>query len=264
MGQQPPPPPGGPIIPPPAPNWPGPPPPPPQPASGLLTFVAVFNLVFALFCGCTSGIWALAWSGIQQDPAQTVAWLEEHKEEFRAKVREEIEKDQSQPMNPGMKVAVEQTVDPEVMKDLVVAAARNPATPVIRTSTLVAAIAQAVLFIGSILLLMRKSAGRGLSILALLAFIGATIATMMKFPAFAVDVGEKWGSRITETSNFRELSAADQSLIQERFTDQLPEVMKGFVTAISIVALVWPVIALLILLLSRSIRDAVTRRYPAV
>ena len=99
----------------------------------------------------------------------------------------------------------EEAVKPETMREVLIAVGRSPATPAIRTATMVAGLAQAALLLGSILLLTRKNAGRVLSILALLAFIGATLATMFKFSDPAERIAEELRSKVVASEGYRGL-----------------------------------------------------------
>jgi hypothetical protein len=228
-----------------------------------LTFIGVMNLIFALSCGCVSGLWAVSWSAVQDDPAEIIAQIEANKDQVRASMRREFEKERErgQAQDPRITNAIEETMDPDTIKELVLAVGENPATPAIRTATMVAALAQAALLLGSILLLLRKNAGRVLSMLALAAFIGATIATLVKFPPVADAVGDKLGSAITESSGYREMSAAEQREVDQGI-DVIPQAIQVFVTVSSVIIMAWPALSLLILLVSRGIRDACAPSYP--
>jgi hypothetical protein len=91
--------------------------------------------------------------------------------------------------------------------------------------------------------------------LALLAFIGATIATYVKFPPVADALGTTLSSTITETKGYRDLPAAEQREFGEGL-DRVPKVLEILVLVTSIVAIAWPVISLLVLFFSRGIKEA--------
>jgi hypothetical protein len=236
--------------------WPGPPPPPPGPSSSLLTFVGVLNLIFAIACGCTSMGWAGFWSQAQDDPATIKAQLEPMEREIRVSIREQIEKGSERgQQDERVQKMVEEAFTAETMANAVVAAGEHPAAGAIRTATMVGAVAQAALLVGSILLLMRKNVGRILSMLALVAFIAATIATIVKFPPVAEAVGASVRSSVEETAGYRDLPPAEQRNFGEGL-EQLPQVFVVAIAAISIAMIVWPAISLLILLFSRGIKAA--------
>jgi hypothetical protein len=249
MGQQPPP--GG--QPPPAPAWPGPPPPPAGRPSGLLTFVAVMNLVFSVACGCLSGSWAQAWNTVHTNPD---AIVNEMKTGMEWSIENSRERGQSD--TPVERVMTDAFSDPAKVRQIVVDVSENPATGAVRTASMVAGIAQVVLLVGSIMLLMRKNAGRLLSMLALLAFIGGTIATIVKFPPVATTIGESISSNVVESSGYKDLGAAERSKV-DSIADSFPEILQITVLVVSVIMMIWPAIALLILLFSRSIREACAR-----
>lgn len=256
MSQQPP---AGSPPPPPGAPWPASPPP-VRGSPGLLTFVAVANLLFALACGCVSGVWAAGWSGLTSNPAEAAAWLDEHKDEMRVKISEELKKQSGsgKELTPQKRALVEQAVDPEMMREALLAVGTHPDAKLVAQATLFAGIAQAVLLIGSILLLMRKNAGRLLSILALAVFIGATVLAMLKFPSIGEQLSERVGAKIETLAAYKDLSPPEQKEIDTAF-DGLPAALQGTVTVASVVSCIWPVLALLILLVSRGIKTACMR-----
>jgi hypothetical protein len=256
MSQQPPA--GG--MPPQAGMWPGspPPPPPPQGSPGLLTFVAVVNLIFALTCGCISGFWATIWSGMTDDPAKIAADLEANKDQIRVQISEQLSQKSEKEIPPRVRAFIEQGLDPEVMKEAILAIGNHPASKVIRQTTLFSGLAHAGLLLGSILLLMRKNMGRLLSILALLVIIGANVATVVKFPPIADDVSDRLVTKLESLAGFKELTPTEQQELDKVF-DGLPKILEFGVVGSTVVVCAWPVLALLILLMSRGIKDACLR-----
>jgi hypothetical protein len=218
------------------------------------------NLLFAIACGCPTAFWAKGWSAVQEDPDAVVRMIDSQKDQMRAAIRREFSKDAdlNREENAAARALVERAVDPETLKGVVIAAGHSSATPAIRTATMVAGLAQAGLLVGSILLLMRKGTGRALSMLALAAFVAATIATLVKFPPVAEAVGSAVTANLTDSPAYRDLPA-DQQRELGNGLDHLPQLLQLGVTSVSVVAVVWPVIALLILLVSRGIREACAR-----
>jgi hypothetical protein len=260
MGPQPPPgaspPPQFPPPPPPQHAWPGPPPP-PRPGSGLATAIGVLNLVFALGCGCTSLLWAVAWETLHEEPDQLTAplvqWMRQSKELS-------IEVNSRKVDTEALRAVWDEAAKTETVESLMEAISRSPATPTIRTATMAAGLAQAALFVGSILLLMRRNTGRVLSILALMVYLGATIATMIKFEDPAEQMAAVLKERVTSSAGYRALSENDREEA-DRVLSIAPQGLQATLSVTSAFTMIWPAIALLILFASRSIKDACAPTY---
>jgi hypothetical protein len=217
----------------------------------------VLNLIFALFCGCLSAGWAASWVMLDEEPDQYATAVETW---MRQVVEPSLEKQAGVEDSAFVRAIAEESAKPETVKALIVAAGGTSATPVIRTATMAAGLAQAALFVGSILLLMRKNTGRVLSMLALLVFIGATITTWVKFEVPADRIAAELKSRVVASPGYHALSSQDREEA-DRLLEISPEIFKGGVGSTSAFVIAWPVISLLILFGSRSIREACTPTY---
>jgi hypothetical protein len=254
--QQPGPPPGPPSVPPPGQGWPGPPPPPRQ-GSGFLTAIGVLNLVFSLLCGCVSLTWAATWAMLEEDPDQIAAQINTG---FRKSMEISLERGAREKDSAAVRAIAEEASKPESVRDLLLAASASPASSAIRTATMAAGLAQAGLFVGSILLLMRKNSGRVLSMLALLVFIAATIATFVKFSGPAQAIGEELKTKVTAAPGYQALAPDDRADADQVLTHS-PEILQSIVVGVSAFTMAWPAIALLILFASKSIKEACAPAY---
>ena len=222
----------------------------------MVTVIGVLNLIFSLICGGMSLGWAGSWSMLQRDPEKLAAQAEvmvRRGVEMQVEVSEEDER---------IVRVMKESLTPETMRDALIEVGRSPATPAIRTATMVAGLAQAALLLGSILLLMRKNAGRVLSILALLAFIGATVATMFKFSDPAERIAKEIRTKVEASEGYRGLSEEDRRRLDLGLS-VLPSGIHTGVGGTSVFAMAWPAVSLIILLASRSIKDACAPRGPA-
>jgi hypothetical protein len=227
----------------------------------MLTFVGVMNLLFSLACGCTTGFWAMTWSAAATDPAELAAQIDKNEAKIKVQVSEIFEQDKELRNNPKARAIVERLLDKENLKAVAVTVADHPHTKTMRTASLVSAMALAVLLVASILLLLRKNAGRVLSMLALLAFIAGTITTMLKFSGIGDALGDQVATRLAAMSEFKDLPAEDQRKI-ERTAEGLPMAASALVMGASVVSIAWPIVSLLILFASRSIKEACVPTYP--
>jgi hypothetical protein len=223
----------------------------------MVTVIGVLNLIFALACGCLSFAWAATWTMIERDHERLAVEIPAM---MRQAITIQIEK--SGEDERALQAAFEEAVKPETVREALLSVGQSPALKPIRIATMVAAFAQAGLFVGSILLLMRKSSGRTLSMLALLAFIGATIATMIKFQDPAERIATEIKTKVLASDGYRGLPEEDRNKLDQAL-EVLPDVVQGSVGGTSVFAMAWPAVSFLILLASRKIKDACAAGRPA-
>jgi hypothetical protein len=259
MSSPPPPPiPGGPVPPPgmPPPGWPGVPPP-PRLGSGILVAIGVVNLIFSLFCGCVSVGWAESWWAVHASSAQTAQQVEQIRDWAHWWFEQGLQKNSSQVDEKQLarvRAYADSIMTPEAFEAAVAATDESPNTGLVRGASVIAAAAQTVLLVGSILLLLRKNAGRVLSMLACAAFIAATLTTAWKLPPVMHDATEAYAEKVVAGPAFKALPPEDQQTGQGAL-DQAPASVEHGVQVIGGIWIVWPAVSLLILLRSRSIRE---------
>jgi hypothetical protein len=224
--------------------------------------IGVINLIFAMACGCVSAIWAMSWREIHDEPEMAAVGVERTREQMRGMVEQMLRSrpDAQSTDEKTAKVVADAATQAPIVTATLTAVADHPQTPAIRTTTMVAGFAQAALLVGSILLLKRRNMGRVLSMLALLAFIGATVATFYKFPPVAKDSGRALAAKVTETNEFQALPTAAQDEARHHL-DYLTVLSQGTVFLCSVGAVIWPFISLMILFFSRSIRESCRPTY---
>lgn len=223
----------------------------------MVTAIGVLNLIFSLVCGCVSLAWAAGWAMLHDNPDDVTTQITDG---MRRSMEISIESRGGEKNSPAFKAIFEEAGKPDNVRELLMAARASPATPTIRTATMAAGLAQGALFVGSILLLMRKNTGRVLSMLALVVFIAATITTMLKFSGPAEQMGAELKTRVSASPGYQALPPPDREQA-DRFLTVSPEIFEGLVGGTSAFAMAWPAISLLILLASRGIKDACSPTY---
>jgi hypothetical protein len=222
----------------------------------LLVFVGVLNLLFALACGCFSGSFA---AGIaKSEDLVTQGAFQEQLED----VAKDVVREMGNAPSNIRRVVVDAFSNPKIYIPAHTAAVSHPAMRGVRMGSLVAALAQGLLLIGSIMLLTRRSAGRTLSILALTAFIVASIWAALQADGPIKSYGETAIEHLPELESYQALSEPERREVEDYLGDATRG-MPTFGVVLTSIANIWPILSLLILLMSRSIREACAARAPA-
>jgi hypothetical protein len=232
---------------------------PPRP-TGLLTFVAVVNLVFSLGCGCLGTLYTSSVLALTQ-PGFADAGVD------RETVREAMENQFLQTLrNPALRRGTEREISEEDMQRLakggshaMLAAAEDahgsPSVRHIRNAAVAGSLSHVVLFIGSVLLLMRRPFGWWASVVACAAYMGAVAATIWFTEGATGAYLEAFASVLQDQTRVPELTTAERDLLGQKALD-LHQALSPIAAVGGVASALWPMVALLILLFSQSIRGA--------
>jgi hypothetical protein len=226
------------------------------PPSGALTFLAVMNLVYALCCGCMGGLY---WFTLVTATDESLSNDPEVRLEMERQVDNAVS--QQRPWQGNTDLSPEDQKRLQKATVLAVLAAQ----PAIRTSEAVGRLrdasavglcAQVATFFGAILLLMRKKAGRSVSIVACVAYVLSCALTTVAAERAGTDVGAAVADAMRDPEAVKDLTDAERTMISTRLADGIGPAA-GAAAVFSVMTALWPIGALLMLLFSRGIRDAV-------
>jgi hypothetical protein len=175
---------------------------PPRP-SGLLTFVAVVNLIYALGCGCIGGFYS--GSFVFATSPELLQALEQ--EQGIEAMQEQFE------TNPQFRQKTS-GLDDDDRRRLALGIARasgvavrsiagDPGFQRLRTAAVAGSVAHLAIFIGAILLLMRRPFGWWASVLGCLAFVAATSFTIATGDGVAQEFEAAFASAVQSTTKRR-------------------------------------------------------------
>ncbi|HYC76568.1 MAG TPA: hypothetical protein VEI02_02970, partial [Planctomycetota bacterium] len=225
------------------------------PPTGLLTFVAVINLLFGLGCGCFGGasvavpLNAIVASDVSTDSPEVRAEVRKQLEENLGKsLRDRSEEERRRILDAAENLSL------RVLGDF----REDPGARRLAVLSAVMAGACAGFAVGAVLLLARLRVGRWLSILSAVAFLAA--ATLSA--GAASDVIERatdWvQAYASDPAVTPDLSEAERETFTGDFVEVMQKVGPATAVTVTIFACIWPLISLLILVGSQSIRDAVS------
>ncbi len=262
-GSPPPVPPTPPPMPPQQPAWASPPPSPqpvylPQPSTGLLTFFGVMNLLFALTCGCSNMFFASAWTGFRE--AASPDQIQETRDRWpdivdrmRSQLRSQAHGDRDR--ENAEQIAAFMTDQREPILAAVQEIGTRPTSRRAQGASVGAAVSQLVLLIGSVVLLLRKNAGRWISVLAMLGLVVSTVIAVGAFNDTMATVKQTVMEEVHRNQDSQRPSTLDAKQVDQLF-DTVIMGMSGVSWAFAAASCLWPLISGLVLLVSASIRNA--------
>lgn len=228
---------------------------PPAP-SGLLTFVAVLNLVYSLGCGCVGGFYTAS-VAILTSPSASLPAVD--RDQFRVEVERQVAEnpafsDPSRTRNEEENRRLAKGASYAILAAAESARDAEPAR-LVRYAAFAGSAAHVVMFVGAVLLLLRRPSGLGASILGTAVFVGAVAVTIWRTEDAAAAFARGFSEAAQDAERVPDLTTAERDVLAARALEA-PEALAAASAAGGTLSAAWPVVALLILLLSRSIRAA--------
>jgi uncharacterized membrane protein len=226
-------------------------------STGTLTFVAIMNLVFALGCGFLGGfgyVMPLVVLTAEAPPEHLrVEWERSIDQALEQQFRHGgagngLSEEQQKRFTKALSASMFSTM--EIVR-------QSAATASLRQAAVGGAAAHGAIFFGAVLLLMRKRAGWWISAIGLAGFIACCAVSIPTFESVVAEASVAVGESLRDPARVPELTDAERNQFAE-LTAQLPAGASAAAAAGGIAAALWPILSLLILLSSRSLREALT------
>lgn len=230
-------------------------------SSGALTFVAILNLIFALGCGCLGGVSytfpliVLTSAEFQVDDAARLQietsidqMVEREVAAGRAGGGAGLSPEEQKRFTKAVSLAMIGAMDS--IRGL-------PEVRLLKNAAILSSAGHALIFIGAVMLLLKSRLGWWASVIGIGLFLASCIVSINAFDGAAGSACAAVGESLRDPARTPELTEAERA----QFTglvDKIPEPLTAFAAFGGVFAGLWPLIALLILLFSRSIRDALT------
>ncbi len=232
-------------------------------SSGALTFVAILNLIFALGCGCPGSAF-YTYRLVVLTSADFVI-------DDAARMRMETSIDQvfdlgdaAGPKGSGSGLSPEEQKRFTKAALRVVAGAVDsirglPEVRLLRNAAILSSAGHALIFLGSVLLLLMSRFGWWASVIGLGLFLTSSIISIQTFEGAVDSSCAAVNESLHDPVRTPDLTDAERSQLSG-LVDEAQKQMVGVAAVGGVLAGLWPLISLLVLLFSRSIRDVSSTR----
>ena len=227
-------------------------------SSGALTFVAVLNLVFALGCGCLGGVsytfplMVLTSADFVIDDAARM--------QIETSIDQAIEREAAAGRaggGSGLSPEEQKRFTKAVTLAMVGAmdAIRGlPEVRLLKNAAILSSAGHALIFIGAVMLLLKSRLGWWASVIGIGLFLASCILSIQAFEGAVDSSCAAVNESLRDPVRTPDLTEAERSQFAG-VVDKVPEPFVAVAAFGGVFAGLWPLIALLILLFSRSIRD---------
>lgn len=231
----------------------------PPPSSGSVVALGILNIVFALVCGCSLGSASAVLSEISERDGG-VAFGSDWDQQMEAFYEEMLNDADSQMERDDLELQL------DFMKSEEVKDALREASSILSTSEMGTRLQQAstaglviqlLMLLSGVLLLARIRIARPLALSATFLTILVQIALLVFMLGVVDELELTFGERIDQAAagNAQHFGPAARERMEEDVTGRVGEALRELVVGATGVAILYPLIAFLVLLFSRSIRS---------
>ena len=230
----------------------------PTPSTGGVVAFGILHIVFALICGCTNGSAAAVLAGISNADSDVFAG-EEFDQQIDVQFAEQIalaESDEDRKALESLRDYLKSQEFKDAAAEAITYIASSESGGRLKMTTSAGLFAQILMLLSGALLLARVRIARALSLVATFATIGVQIAWLVFSLAVIDDVELRIMERIQEEIAEQELTqpnAPDMGFSDE-VVEEIGTAFRSFTMIGTGFAILYPLIAFLVILLSRNIR----------
>lgn len=230
-----------------------------RPASGGVIAIGILNLIFALVCGCTHGLTSAVLSEVRETDKDIFFsdWdrqMDSVYDEMLQTAESDSERDEIERQRAFMK----STEVKEAMRETVTLLATSESGARLRHGTTAGLVVQILMLLSGALLLARVRVARPLALAATFLTMLVQIVLLVFTLGIVDELELALGDRLDQAAreNSQNFDPATREFMEDNVTAMFSDLMRVSALGMTGIAVVYPLVAFLVLLLSRSIRRA--------